>query len=219
MTPGRILLPAMFFAVWFIAAGVMHLRLAGPMRTHYLEAGKKISMIQQDFAPPRARILALDNTPLAWSERYFDLVWCEQTAPSGELRRRLAKLISMDVEPEIAPDRESWILRRDLLPDELLKTPEILRLHPALAVRSRLERIVVNIPEIRQSVGQTELRDGVLYGVSGWEKQYDAQLRGTSGRFEVMLDRHRRWIDSTWKLLTPAVPGKDIQVPCQLGGR
>ena len=78
------------------------------------------------------------------------------------------------------------------------------------------ERIAVNIPEVREKIGATQLKNGELYGVSGWEKSYDTLLRGTPGKYEVMLDRRRRWIDSSWKLVTPAVPGKDVKVPFRL---
>ena len=214
MTPLRTLLPAFFFAIWFCAVGVMHFRLAGPRSTYYLEAGRKIALIRGDYHPPRARLLDADHVPLAWSERYFDLIWQEPTAPPTGTLRKLAAELALPMELEA--DGQNWILHRDLTPEELLKTAPVLQKHPALLVRSRLERIAVNIPEVREKIGMTELRQGALQGISGWELQYDAQLRGTPGRYEVMLDRRRRWIDSTWNLITPAIPGRDVRVPFRL---
>ncbi len=216
MTRLRLLLPALFFAVCTSAVGIRHFQLAGPSREYYLEAGKKIAMVQGEYFPPRARLLDAKRTPLAWSERYFDLVWQEAAAPSSRFLRHIAGKLHMALEPEKAMNGKSWILRRDLTPEELLTVAAVLRQHPALAVRSRLERIAVNIPEVREKLGETRDINGCLTGISGWEKEYDAVLRGTSGKYEVMLDRRRRWIDSTWQLTTPAVPGKDVVLPYHL---
>lgn len=194
----------------------MHCRLAGPRRTYYLEAGKKIAMVKSNYYPPRARLLDAAGTPLAWSERYFDLVWRESSPPQAKLLRKIAGEVGFPLELEQEIAGKNWILRRDLTPEELLKTAPVLRKHPSLAVHSRLERIVVNIASVREKAGRTVLRDGELQGISGWEKEYDAQLRGTPGKYEVMLDRRRQWIDSTWKLTTPAIPGKDVKVPFRL---
>lgn len=216
MTRLRLLLPALFFAVCTCAVGVRHFQLAGPGREHYLEAGKKIAMVQGVYYPPRARLLDAKRTPLAWSERYFDLVWQEPAAPPTRLVRRLTAAMKMNIEPEKAMDGKTWILRRDLTPDELLTAAPILRRHPALAIRSRLERIAVNIPEVREKLGETRDINGCLTGISGWEKEYDTILRGTPGKYEVMLDRRRRWIDTTWQLTTHAVPGLDVVLPYHL---
>lgn len=213
MTQLRILFPAILFAFWCISVEVMHFRLAGPRRDYYLEAGKKIALVQGDYHPPRARLLDAAGTPLAWSERYFDLVWQEKAAPPAKLLRQLGLELPFPLEPEQSLNGKTWILRRDLMPEELLQTAPVLRTHPALAIHSRLERIAVNIPAVREKIGATQLKNGGLYGVSGWEKDYDTHLRGTPGKYEVMLDRRRRWIDSSWKLVSPAVPGKDVKVP------
>ena len=218
MTPFRIVLPALFFAFWLAGVLIMHGTLAGSRRAHYLEAGRKMAMVRSDYFPPRARLLDAEGTPLAWSERYFDLTWQEPVAPDSRTLDRIARLFPRKEDPEAAPDEKSWILRRDLTPDELLAVAPVLREHPALAIRSRLERIVVNIPELRERIGRTELRAGELRGVSGWEAEFDTKLRGTPGKYEVMLDRRRRWIDSTWTLVAPAQTGDDVRVPFRLGG-
>ncbi|MBO5688503.1 MAG: hypothetical protein J6S73_01140 [Lentisphaeria bacterium] len=212
----RLLLPSALFALWGGAAAFMHFRQAGPQREYYLEAGRKIAMIQGEHFPPRARLLDAEGTPLAWSERYFDLEWQEPAAPPARLLRSLAEELKMPLEPEETIHGQTWILRRDLTPEELLCAAPVLRKHPALAIRSRLQRIAVHRPDVREKIGETRLENGVLRGISGWEKEYDAVLRGTPGKYEVMLDRRRRWIDNSWKLLSPAVPGKDVQLPFRM---
>ncbi len=216
MTQWRLLLPALLFGIFFCAVAVKHVLLAGPRKAHYLEAGRKIALVQNDYYPPRARLLDAGGTPLAWSERYFDLIWRGSNPPPEKLLQRLNKELNTTLVPTKSTRGKRWLLRRNLTPDELLKTAPIQRKTPDLIIHSRVERIVVNIAAVRKKVGWTRQLNGEMQGVSGWEKEYDAQLRGTPGRYEVMLDRRRRWIDSTWKLLTPPIPGKDVQVPFRL---
>lgn len=55
--------------------------------------------------------------------------------------------------------------------------------------------------------------DGLeLRGVSGLEKEFDFLLRGTPGRYRVMLDRARNWVESSWKLETEPVPGHEVRL-------
>ena len=218
MTPLRILLPTAFFALWLICVLAGHARLAGPRSAHFTSVGRKIAQLNNRYFPPRARLLDAEGTPLAWSERYFDLVWQEAVAPDSRTLGRIAQSFPLKDDPEAAIDGKSWILRRNLSPDELLAVAPVLHEHPALAVRSRVERIAVNIPELREKIGWTELKDGGLRGVSGWEAEFDRQLTGTPGRYQIMVDRHWRWIDRTWKLVEPAVPGTDVRVPFKLSG-
>ena len=70
--------------------------------------------------------------------------------------------------------------------------------------------------EIRRMVGQIGYRRDVMYGVTGAEKEYDVELSGTPGEYEVMLDRRRNWITGTWKLLVPSIPGEDVKLNVSL---
>ena len=81
-----------------------------------------------------------------------------------------------------------------------------------LKILSRLERITVNSPAVRHLLGKVEERDGVLCGISGLELEHDARLRGEPGRFEVLLDRYRHWMERSWKLLAEPLPGEDVQL-------
>ncbi len=216
MTKLRLLIPAIFFALWAGAVVFRHFQLAGPRREAVLQQGTRLSLIQRTYPPVRGRLLDAGGTPLAWSERYFDLEWHEEIAPGQQTLTELSGFLGFRLEPEPAEADRKWILKRDLLPMELLKANQILSQHPSLVIRPRLERIRVNIEDLREKIGKTELRHGELVGVSGWEAEYDELLRGVPGKFEVLLDRRRQWIDSSWKLLQKAVPGRDVRVPYQL---
>ena len=147
--------------------------------------------------------------PLAWSERHFEL-W--SALPAGEhfLPRQQEKL------REIFPDSvfssvtgSSSVLRLSLTAKEIAALePLILRGFP-VRIRSKTRRLTVNSAEIGKQIGR--VRNGV--GVSGWEKKYDHLLRGRNGKGQVMLDRRRNWIRSTWKLTASPVHGRNVVVP------
>ncbi len=216
MTEFRLVLPAVFFAVWTCGVAAVHFRLAGPERFRCLEEGRKMALLRQHYELQRGRILDKNGTVLAWSERYYDLVWNESLAPDALLLKKISGSLGESLSPEAGLDGKTWVLKQDLTPEMLLKVSSLLELHPSLGVRNRTERIVADVPLIRERVGSTVLRNGVLKGVSGWEDEFDAVLRGTPGEFEVLLDRRRRWIDSSWKLIQKAMPGKDVRVPLSL---
>ena len=48
--------------------------------------------------------------------------------------------------------------------------------------------------------------------MSGWEKEFDRQLRGTDGTFRVLLDRNGNWIENSWEIREMPEKGRDVQV-------
>ena len=78
---------------------------------------------------------------------------------------------------------------------------------PELDIRLRWER---RRGEGMPDVGSVRQSDGMELGVSGAELRHDAVLRGTPGRYTVMLDRKGRWIDSTFRILIPPRAGNDV---------
>jgi hypothetical protein len=69
----------------------------------------------------------------------------------------------------------------------------------------------------RRLLGATQVYGQVEFGVSGWELQYDARLRGRDGQYQVMVDKQGQWIPQTWTELAPPRPGYDVYVPYELG--
>ena len=120
--------------------------------------------------------------------------------------------------PDLPADASPPVWRRGLTPTELLALESVVRNGAApVRIRLREERIAVDSPAIRGRLGSCGFRDGVLVGMSGLELSCDHRLAGRAGRFTVMLDRWRRWIPASWKLLRPAVPGNDVRVDLDAG--
>lgn len=179
----------------------------------YLELGNRLALRHGTFQAPRGRILDRNGVVLAWTEKYYDLFLLNP--PSGDIANdamiRKVRDIVPDCEPETI-DRSSWLLKANLSPNQLLGLEQLLHRYPELQVIPREERLVVDYPEIRRLIGEIGYRRDVMYGVSGAEREYDVELAGTPGEYEVMLDRRRNWITGTWKLLVPAIPGDDVKL-------
>ncbi len=204
-------------AIWLLAALVFHFIVAGPQRNQFLLLGRDIALTRGEYHLPRGRLLAADGTPLAWSEKYFDLYWTGDEPPAAELRSELQALLGCALLPENTADG-SLILRRDLSPSQLESLQKCIDRNQALGTRPRLVRVAVNLPQIRPLLGEVVLENGRQTGVSGLEKEYDAILAGKPGRYEVMLDRYRNWIESTLKLTSEAEAGHDVKLKINLGG-
>lgn len=204
-----------FFAVWSIAVMLRVFWIAGPGRDHFIAAGEKIARIEGELPALRGRILDRNGVPLAWSERYYDLV---STLADDSVAVPEARTALREVLPRLPVDAAPPVWFRGLSPSELLALEAVVRSGAVpVTIRLREERIAVNSPVLRDRLGSCESRHGVLVGVSGLELAYNRELAGRSGRFAVMLDRWRRWIPASWKLLRPAVPGGDVTVDFEVG--
>lgn len=204
-------------AIWLLTALSFHFLAVGPRRSDFLRQGREIALTRGDYHLPRGRLLSSDGTPLAWSEKYFDLYWQGDALPSPEQEAELRLILGGDLSREVANDG-SRILRRDLSPGLLETLDKCIGRNPSLVIHPRLERVAVNLAGIRPKLGEVVLENGRQIGVSGLEKEYDAILAGKPGRYEVMLDRYRNWIESTLLLTTPAEAGRDVKLDFKISG-
>lgn len=204
----RSLFIAVFFAGWFLAVMLFNAFLAGPGREKHLEAGRRIAQVSGSFYLPRARLLDRNGVPLAWSEKYFDLVWEAQLPPPSRLFETLAEILPGLDRPKSGDG--GYELKRNLRPMELVRLDPLIRRHPELKIRPRLRRVAVSDPELRQRLGQVEYDGHRQLGISGFEAQFDDLLTGAPGNYEVMLDRYRNWIDDTWRITREPAAGADV---------
>mgnify|MGYP000925802945 CR=1 FL=1 len=209
----RLLVLVTLLLLWGgLAAGAL-LYYSVIRRGQYLEMGNRLALRQGTIQATRGRILDCNGVVLAWSEKYYDLFLVNP--PSGDIRREAViqklRLVLPESEPEVAGDA-IWLLKTDLSPSQLMALEVLLRSYPELQIVPREERLVVDYPEVRRFIGRVAYRRDLMYGVDGAEKEYDVELSGTPGEYEVMLDRRRNWIAGTWKLLAPAISGEDMKL-------
>lgn len=199
-----------FFTGLIVAAAVIVLRmlfLAASGGSAYRAESSNIAEEKGRLPAIRGRIFDKNNSLLAWSERSYDLILKVRGTPEEEkhLQRLLKKNFNFTL-----PGKETTlpiIIKYALTGDELEKADDLAEKYPSLAVELRWERRCSatdpRLGEVRQTGGTEE-------GISGWEKEFNDRLRGREGTFSVMCDRRGRWMNSTFRIITPPQSGEDI---------
>ena len=187
-------------AVWLTALGFHYYR-AVPCRAEAEAEARKISMRTGLISLPRARIRGASGEILAYSELRRDLIRLHPEAEvPAELREYFGERMGAGT-----------VAVSGLSADDVRALEKPLRNRSGdWEIRTREKRHVA--PAWKEHVGRTELRDGALCGISGWELQYDRTLQGTPGEYEVMLDRRGNWIPGTWRWLRKPEAGSDVTV-------
>ncbi len=209
----RILL-VIFFV--FLAAMVLRFLQIGVLnREKILAWGESHVYHHGNIPAARGRIISADGFDLFYSERSFDLNYRN----SKYLKGRHFDIFQ-DTISRILPraDFSGHILACDLTPQEIGGISQLLSRYPELSISSRVERKCAfpdsSISRLGGKVKRTE--DRSFTGVSGWEKEFDAELSGQDGAFEVRYDRYGNWINGTLKITRQPVPGKDVVLPQNL---
>lgn len=195
-------------AAALLIIGGRHAYLAGPGGAALRAEAARVACFEGELSAIRGRILTPEGKVAAWSERCYDLIWVKTSAGprrTAEVRAALVRRFFSD-----APDRvpaPGAPVKYELTMRELEAADLLTQEYPELDIRLRWER---RRGEGGPDVGSVRQRDGMEQGVSGAELRYDAVLRGTPGRYTVMLDRKGRWIDSTFRIVTPPRAGDDV---------
>jgi len=181
-----------------------------PGREQYLAIGKEIGWKTGFFQGTRGQIVDREGTPLAWTERQFDLQLTRKL--NRERTKAIQDALNIIFLDKIPPlPVEPSLIRSNLVPAELHRYAAISEQFPELELNSRQIRVLAK-PELQQIVGQVENKNNIITGTSGWEQQFDRNLRGKVGFFTVMTDRRGQWVQESWKLLRMPLSGKDVRV-------
>jgi cell division protein FtsI/penicillin-binding protein 2 len=167
----------------------------------------------------RGRLLSESGKPLAWSTRYFVLVYNVPDDPQQverdlfELRDKI-EIADTDWDAVRRSLGQTRVLRGSLSPDEIVAVEPVVERVARLHVQNRFRRHYANDdPQLLGLIGTTRMISNMEIGVSGWEKQFNDRLRGQDGKYRVMVDKHGAWILETWQELYPPVAGYDVYIP------
>ncbi|MDD5728802.1 MAG: hypothetical protein PHV59_09575 [Victivallales bacterium] len=180
-------------------------------KDEYIRLGNKLARRELSYYPERGRILDKNGIVLAWSEKYYDLYFNNLTdsRPHAELiYRRVAEVTPEARKPD--PGTMHSLMLRGLRPKQVLALEKLIYFYQELQVSPRIERKVVDYPEVRARIGKVKYIAGRLVGISGYERKFNQLLSGTPGKFIIMLDRNKNWIKNSGQSLKPATPGKDL---------
>jgi len=204
-------------AVWAVVCVAMFFYYAVIARTEYIRLGNRIASRELLYYPERARILDKNGVVLAWSEKYYDLYYNNLTGSPKRMEviyEKVKKIIPNIQNP--APDKFHAVMLRALQPRQILALEKSVYLFQELQIQPRIERKVVDYPEIRAYVGNVKFEKGRLVGVSGLEKTCNEPLSGSPGRYRIMLDRNKNWIKNSGKSIKLATPGRDVKLNLSL---
>ena len=201
-------------AAALLLAAARQAYLAGPGGASRRAEAEKIARFEGDLSAIRGRIYDASGNLAAWSVRCYDLVWRADSARKDDSARATAirKAVLDAFGPAVAAGRNpapDMVLKYDLTMRELELADDLSERYPELDAVLRWERR--HDPDAFFP-GEVRQENGSEIGVSGAEAKFDSRLRGAPGRYSVMLDRQGRWLDSTFRILTPPRPGKDIHL-------
>ena len=200
-----------FLLAWLAVIMLRMAYLGSGMSGRYRIASETVAGRTYLLPALRGSIYDAENRKLAWSEKHYDLV-IQGTITSEEADELRSILGKRDVPDDMA----IGFVIASLNSDELMSVEKLVRSTPGLHINSRLERVYINIPEIREKIGSVNPESG--RGVSGWEKEYDAVLAGKNGSFYVVRDRKGRWLKDTGTIKVMPMPGRDVHVPFCVNG-
>lgn len=201
----------LFFILVFLLLAVAvarMLQLAGSGGNTYRQEGSRLSSRTGELPAIRGRIFDRSDQLLAWSERCYDLVIkkpCAAPRQAHLLQQELKDFFNytLDTADTVFPRT----IKYNLTAAELEKADQLAEKFPELDVELRWER---RHKYFTPSLGEVHQTDNCEVGISGWEKTFDHILRGKPGKFTVMLDRHGRWVNSTFRITAAAVNGEDL---------
>jgi cell division protein FtsI/penicillin-binding protein 2 len=204
-------------AAWAVVCIAVFFYYAVIARTEYIRLGNRIASRELLYYPERSKILDKNGVVLAWSEKYYDLYYNNLTGTPKrvEIIYEKVKKIFPHVQKPSVNDVHAIMLRA-LQPRQILALEKAIYLFQELQIEPRIERKVVDYPEIRTYVGNVKFEKGRLIGVSGLEKTYNEVLSGSPGRYRIMLDRNKNWIKNSGKSIKLAISGKDIKLNLSL---
>jgi cell division protein FtsI/penicillin-binding protein 2 len=210
-------------AVWSVAVSWRLLDVMVLDRETHLAQFRAQAWRAGTLPAARGRMMDERGLALAWSERYFRLVY-EPPADSGLAAADLAAMQAvLPIDERAIMDRVYRHPGRDVVVVDELPVAQIGRVEQVVNAQERWRlqtgfrrRYATDDPRVRAALGQTRVYGQKEVGVSGWELEYDRRLRGTDGKYVVMVDRHGRWLPGTWRQLRPPQSGDDVFVPVTL---
>lgn len=189
--------------LWAVLCAARAVDLAVLRRSELQSRARKIALHTGTLPVIRGRIITQDGKVLAWSEVEFVLTPTRDLQPEELLT--LKKTLSRR---DFTAGAESFFPVGQLTAAELAALEELIDRHYPLKIVRRIRRKCIDDEHIRTLVGETCNGSGI----SGWELEYDAELAGTPGKYQVLTDRHGRWLDHSWQLLEKPVPSQDVQL-------
>lgn len=206
------------FLLTWAAVAAAHVFYYSTLQKEDLNAeGESLAWREGSIPAIRGRILDRQGVALAWTELHHDLKLVRQPVKASRrdaLAKALAELPFKTARIQKTSGKEGLVLKTSLTPDQIAVCEKALCEFQELDIVPRLERRVIDYPEVKRLLGRAVTKDGQgrLAGMDGEERLLDGRLAGSEGRFKVMLDKNGHWVDGTLKILEQPRVGEDISI-------
>ena len=191
--------------VWFVLILFRLCYLASGKAESYRISGEIVSGRTYPILALRGRILDANGVPLVWSEKHYDL------EISGTLDiDDIDELKTLLPERDISESIDVGDVFYSLAVNELTALEKMVRNTPALHIKPRIERRIIDCEEVKELAGKISSDNSS--GVSGWEKEFNSQLAGKDGKLSVTCDSGGRWVKNSSRIEILPVPGRDVRV-------
>ena len=214
-----------FLGALFFVAVVRMFFLATADLTDGIAEGAEGASWEYNVIPAlRGRILDATGTPLAWSERTFDLAYERPEDPNSIAPDlyALKEVVSIDIEPLLLKvnrsNQKQIVIKKSLSPAEIERLDSKLRPTTGVfRVQQEFVRHTVSAnPTVKKLIGETWQNGRKQVGTSGFEKKFNIELTGTDGYYRVLVDKDGNWVPGTWEQLRKPQEGFDKYVGLNL---
>lgn len=206
----RSLIVLLFFAFWAVLSAGFMIRHSFFRRETLLTESTRIAWREGKIPPVRGKILSADSKVILHTLLLHDLMMRE-SPHDMKIIRTLNKKIK--VEPVKQPNG-LLLLKRGIEPDEIAAVQDEMKRFPVLFIRPVMKRICTekSLEAKAGRLGPVRAGDSMMRGLSGWELEYDAKLRGEPGIFRVMRDRSGAWVPGTLEVVRKPRHGEDVRL-------
>ena len=195
----------LILAAWFCLILLRLGFLASKMADNHRISSETVAGRSYPLPALRGSILDSSGKPLVWSEKHYDLE-ISGTLDADEFEKLRALLPERNISDSINIGDVFFSLTLR----ELAALEKMLKHTPALHVKTRVERVCIDHPEVRKLAGKID--SATQRGVSGWENEFDTLLRGKDGKLRVNRDSSGRWVKNSSEIEILPIPGQNVRV-------
>ena len=164
----------------------------------YIRRGNALAHREGTIPPKHGFIIDRNGIRLTWQETHIDLI--VRHLEKSSYRNRMARDINRFFINFSFPEEfdNNLYLLKDLTPSDQMQLYPLVKKYPEIIFKKRVKKKYYS-----------EKLTPLLIKL---EKKYSSQLKGKEGLYQVMADKHGKWIPETWKEKIPALDGKNIKL-------
>ena len=178
-------------------------------RDKYIDQMVKAAVHERITPALRGRIVDQDGIAYAWSVRHFDFIW--QVPRNREDRQNDLRLLKAHF-PKAPVVKNGQAVMQKNLNSAQVKILIFLVKHnnSSFKIQSRFSRHYRS--GFSQKLGKVKSINGVITGVSGYEKEFDRRLRGVDRCIRFLVGEGGTVVEDSCSVISEMQQGKDVYI-------